>query len=112
MGGRGSSAGAGSAAFERKNFGKSNVSFKETEAQYRVKMSGGTEVINKAIGKRGFQGSTRKYGKDADGNNILITTGKYVGSKGNKYTVKERYWENPRIGGRLSKTDTVVRKGW
>lgn len=31
MGGRGSSAGAGSAAFERKNFGKSNVSFKETE---------------------------------------------------------------------------------
>lgn len=38
--------------------------------------------------------------------------GKYVGSKGNKYTVKERYWENPRTGGRPSKTDTVVRKGW
>lgn len=125
MGGRGASAGVGSATFERKNFGKSNVSFTETDRQYRVKTSSGTEVLSKAIGGKHFQSSTQKNGKDSNGTNIRIVTSKYIGSKGNKYTVKQRMWYNENRRERVASTltitqqtggwstsDVIIKKGW
>ena len=85
MGGRGASAGS-SGISEVK---KSNVEFKATETQFRVKTKNGTEIIRKSSNVT--NGVKRTTGKDAQGNATQTITTRKTGSKGTKYTVSETF---------------------